>query len=548
MLKDSLLFKNKVFKAICITYGITLLSSILPSFASEISHPPLNETLSNQNMITNQKIEASPYSAIPGNLSDMHSDVTKDHWTYQALYELSKKYKVIEGMPDNTFEGNRPVKRYEMVQALAKLLQYIEAQHIELSSLEKAAITSLKTEYKKDILTLSGRVEENTKAIAAIEETHTSDMNEIKKDLREIKNSYYFTPEMRFRGRLGDPDASCDTRVRLSSKSYITPRTYYRIRLEASTGNLVNNSELNGDVVDTDLTLAYVNTGDLTRWIPSKLGRVNLFGGILTPRRIFTRDYRVDVDQRGFSDSNIALSVFNSQIHSFITDGDDGRRMTAGGEYIKRFRKYRGLIKAGAARSTGGSLNATGVDVSSSGDESTFYVVTGQMEIPTKKNPIELKVSHSYLFGTQQGNKNTWSAGGRIATKIDNVGVIKGAIIGHGGSAPVRYLDGRGGHGISYQLAFNPASDVFGDLFGDPQKITANVYDYIPGKTEFGIAFANLHNRDDESLRALDIFASRYFSRNLWGLVRFTHLNPNTNSFRNLSNRNYVEFVTIFRF
>lgn len=548
MHKSTYLKENKVFKCICIICAIALITSISTSTASEIIHTKSEDQLSNQNMITNKKIEASPYSAIPGNYSDLHNDVRNDHWAYQALQELSKKYGVLEGMPDGSFEGDRSVKRYEMVQALAKLIQYIEKQNIKLSSIEQVAIASLKTEYSKELITLTGRIEKNTNDISKLEAEEQSNVKGFNATLKTIKKRHYFTPEMLFRGKLGDSDTEAAARVRLSSKSYITPRTYLRLRLEASTNNLINISELNGDIVDTDLTLAYVNTGDLTRWIPRKFGRVDLFGGVLGPKRIFTRGYRVDVDQRGFSDSNAALSVFNSQINCFMRDGDNGRRMTVGGEYIKKFRKYNGLIRAGAARSTGGSINSPGIDVSSSGDESTFYAVTGQMNIPTKKNPIELKVSHSYLFDTEQGNKNTWSVGGRIGTKFENIGVLKGAIIGHGGNAPVRYLEGRGGKGISYQLAFNPASEAFGNIFGNPKKITENVYDYIPGKTEFGIAFSNFNNNDDETLKALDIFASRYLSRNVWGLIRFTHLNPNTNNFRNLSNRNYLEFVTIFNF
>jgi hypothetical protein len=530
--------------------GLLLLLIVLsgkPVFSEEPADVDWSNLLDNTNLITSHPEEhATPYSDLPGNLSSIYDDVNKNHWAYQAIDELSTKYKVLEGMPDASFQGDRPATRYELAQALAKLMNKIEEDHIQVSPVEQAALNSLKSEFEKEIMTLAARIEVNAQAIANLEEKECQDVMSLNTQIENVQKRHYFSPELRFRFNMGDPEPFADTRLRLTSKTYLTDRTWVMLRLDALTPNMFKLSERNNDIADADLTLGFIDTQDLTKWIPEKYGRVSLIGGLLHTNRLFFRGYRVAADSRGFSDTIPGVSIYNTQDLSFVREPADGRNMSVGGEYVKRFEKYNGLIKAGVLRSAGGSINLPGADIRDSGNPSTFYSVTGQMDIPVKNQPVELKVSHYYSFNDRQTNQNTWSVGGRLATKFENVGVFKAAVIGYDGQVPPRYLGGYGGHGLSYQVTYNPTIKAFGNLFGDPDKITHSVYNFIPGKTEIGFAFANYHNDWNESLRVFDIFLSRYLSKNVWGVVRYSHLNPNTD--RGLSTRDAVELMTVFKF
>lgn len=536
-----------MYKYIAFFVFFILLNSFNCVFSEEDPKLNFNELLDNNSLVSKHLTEHTPYNAIPGNLDDLYSDVNKKHWSYKALMELSKKYNVLEGMPDKEYQGDRPATRYEMAQALAKLLNTITKEHVELSSIEEAALDNLKREFENEIVALAAKVEINTQNIEAVDQKHTQSTQCLANEVKAIKERFHFDPRLRLRYRWGDPETFTSGRVRLTSKTWITDRTYVRLRLEGRTVNMINDSEREGAVTDADLTLGFVETGDLTRWIPEKLGRLNLLGGIIHTNRIMARRYRVCVDQRGFSDVVMAVSPYNSQFLSLNYELASGRRMGVGGEYIKVFKKYNGLIKAGGLRTTGGSYAIPGTDISASGRESTHYSVMGQMDLPVNGQPVELKVSHSYSINDNQSSLDSYTVGGRIATKFDGIGVFKAALIRFGGSTPVRYIGGRGGHGFSYQFAYNPAIRAFGDLFGDPDKITHDVYDVQPGKTEIGFAFADLHNDTGIDLRVLDIFASRYITKNVWGLIRYTHANPNSRLF-GLSARNSIELQTVFKF
>lgn len=482
----------------------------------------------------------------------LYKDVKVTDWAYQALDELSTKYKVLKGMPNGNFEGKRAATRYEMAQSLVNTIQEMEKEHIQLSAIEKAAIKSLKDEFDKEIIALAARVEFNETRIEQLDKKHEGDVVKLDSDISSLKKRHHFVPEMRFRYGLGDVDPGsgthASTRLRLTSISEVNKDTVGVIRLEATTNNLINLSERNGDIVDTDLTLAYVHTGSLTRWIPKKAGTVKFIGGILPPSWLFyTKNMTANVDQRGFNDANPSFSLFNTQILAFHRDLPNGRRMTIGGDYTKKFDSHNARIDAMVLRSTGGSLDTPGNDISSSGDESTYYAVSAESDLPgTKRQPVNLKVSHAYSFGDNATHRRTYSIGGRLATKFNGFGVVKAAVIGHNGTVPPLLLEGLGGQGFSYQLAFNPTIKAFGNFFGDPDKITHLMPCYVPGKTEVGVGFANYHNDQDESIRALDVYVSRYFGEHLFGRILFSHVNPNVRV-RGLSARSYVLFETIFK-
>ncbi|MEW5822255.1 MAG: S-layer homology domain-containing protein, partial [Cyanobacteriota bacterium] len=459
-----------------------------------------------------------------------YSDVKDNNWAYQALSELTEKYGVLKGMPDGAFEGDRPATRYEMAQALVKTVHKLEEERIKLSAIEEVALKSLKKEFDKEIIALAARIEKNEQRITGLDEIHKADIETLTGDIENLKKRHYFVPTLRFMYGFGDFDerdgTHASTRLRLTSVTKVNKDTVGVIRLQAVTSNFINMSEVNGDIVDMDLALGYVQTGSLTRWLPEKYGKADFFGGVMPANWYFWLGrYTTCVDERPFNDSNFTFSLLNTQVSAFGRDAVNGRRMVAGGQYIKKFDKYNAKIQAVGTRATAGSLPIAGTDNFSSGDETTFYAVSGEMDLPIK-HPVNFKVSHFYSFGDAATNERTYSVGGRLTTKFENFGVLKGAVIGHNGTVPPRYLGGRGGQGFSYQVAYNPTIKAFGNLFGNPDEITHHIPNHVDGKTEVGVGFANYHNDDGEAIRALDVYIGRFFTTNIFGRVIYSHVNP----------------------
>lgn len=89
----------------------------------------------------------SAYAANP------FSDVSTDHWAYQAIADLSAQGVVI-GYPNGTFQGENHITRYEAAQIVARLL----AQESQLNAQQRATVEKLAAEYADELNNLGVRV------------------------------------------------------------------------------------------------------------------------------------------------------------------------------------------------------------------------------------------------------------------------------------------------------------------------------------------------------------------------------------------------------
>ena len=89
----------------------------------------------------------SAYAANP------FSDVSMDHWAYQAVADLSAQ-GVVEGYPNGTFGGEKHITRFEVAQIVARLL----AQESQLNASQKATVEKLAAEYADELSNLGVRV------------------------------------------------------------------------------------------------------------------------------------------------------------------------------------------------------------------------------------------------------------------------------------------------------------------------------------------------------------------------------------------------------
>lgn len=505
-----------------------------------INIPVYSEEVQN---ISAQEPSESTISTYPA-----FKDVQKDIWAYKSILELTNKYKILAGYSDETFKGEKAPTRYELAQLVARLAEKIEAAQIELSSMDQAAIRGLKAEFEDEIHTLTARIEKNEIKTNELETKHKQDVDAITSNLDEVKGRHFFSPELRYRYAFGEytpRDGSyANTRLRLNSNTKMYKNTNAIMRLQVETANILKMSENGHENPDAKLTLCYIKTGDLTSWIPEKYGKFEVLGGIMPANRLYTvGHYTVNVDQRGFTDANEAMSVYSNQLSAIAREGTNGRRIAIGGEYFKKFSKYNGQVKAGVIRTGGGSLDG---GAARSGRESTFFNAMAQMDIPIHKQPVQLKVSHFYSHDDNGFARNTYSVGGRLSTKFKGIGVFKIAGIGYGGTVPPRIIEGVGGKGFTLQFAYNPTIKAFGKLFGDPDKITHDLPNYVPGKTEVAFSASHFKNGADITLNALDLTFSRYITSNIFGRVTFSRANPSWHGGR-MATRNSILLETIFK-
>lgn len=58
--------------------------------------------------------------------TETFEDVPEDHWAAESV-ELVAEAGIMQGYPDNKFDGNKPVTRYELAVALANFVEYVRA-------------------------------------------------------------------------------------------------------------------------------------------------------------------------------------------------------------------------------------------------------------------------------------------------------------------------------------------------------------------------------------------------------------------------------------
>lgn len=65
------------------------------------------------------------FSLIPTAFGAFEDEPSSDHWVYENFQKVNDA-GLIKGYPDGTFKGERPATRYEMVEMVARLLDYFQ--------------------------------------------------------------------------------------------------------------------------------------------------------------------------------------------------------------------------------------------------------------------------------------------------------------------------------------------------------------------------------------------------------------------------------------
>jgi hypothetical protein len=136
--------------------------------------------------LTGMMVAAAPAFAFTP-VSELQ-DVKRNHWAYNAIQALVEKYQVMEGFPDKTFRGTRPVTRYEFAAALAKVMAKIEEMQTgqapssgptstgkpEVGAEDLKTIAALQTEFRKELAELKGRVDNLEERVGKLERAKVS--------------------------------------------------------------------------------------------------------------------------------------------------------------------------------------------------------------------------------------------------------------------------------------------------------------------------------------------------------------------------------------
>ena len=100
------------------------------------------------------------------------TDISPTDWAFQAVRNLVERYQCIDGYPDRTFRGDRPLTRYEFAAALNKCLNRIIEIVGDPSLIDPGDLGSigrLQEEFRAELTTLRGRVDGLEARLADVE-------------------------------------------------------------------------------------------------------------------------------------------------------------------------------------------------------------------------------------------------------------------------------------------------------------------------------------------------------------------------------------------
>ena len=109
-------------------------------------------------------------------------DVEPTDWAYEALRSLIEKYGLIAGYGDNTFDGDRPLSRYEFAAILNAALTFLDGsiQTEAIAPDDSATIEALTQKFNSELSIIRGRVDGVEARLGDLESTQFSTTTKLK--------------------------------------------------------------------------------------------------------------------------------------------------------------------------------------------------------------------------------------------------------------------------------------------------------------------------------------------------------------------------------
>ena len=148
-----------------------------------------NETLDRIEQYAEQDRETSIEQVT--NINQLR-DVSPTDWSYEAIKSLTERSGCISGLPDGTFQGNRPITRNEFAAGLNSCFQQLERSinsqkrsnlmsifygNMRIFTEEDGSITTIiaeKNMFESDLATVGGRTDESKSRIIQLEDNQFS--------------------------------------------------------------------------------------------------------------------------------------------------------------------------------------------------------------------------------------------------------------------------------------------------------------------------------------------------------------------------------------
>ncbi|WP_267382765.1 iron uptake porin [Cyanobacterium sp. uoEpiScrs1] len=201
--------------------------------------------------------KSSAYTSKVTKVSELQ-DISLTHWTYEALSGLIERYGCIVGYPDQTFQGDRTISRWEFAAGLNTCLNTIERLLQENVAVLREDIEKLKRlakEFEKELIALGKRVNNLESRIAFLENYQFSTTTTLKGEVLftisstsgeralDARNQDKFNQDLQngkftdVRRRIDD-NATFGYRARLNFNTSFNGRDRLNARLQA--GSLFN--------------------------------------------------------------------------------------------------------------------------------------------------------------------------------------------------------------------------------------------------------------------------------------------------------------------
>ena len=320
-------------------------------------------------LITGTCWAASPYEDVPA-----------DHWAYSSLDYLAQR-GVLEGYPDGFFKGEQTLTRYEFAQAIARLLDTVEAGNADESI--RVMAESLRAEFSDQLAEVNRQIDAQDVLIADLDadvgdlEMAVGDnadklsvlegkIKSIKPGLKwyslfryrwqyDSKDYDYYTPESEFEEHVARTDERFRQRVKLhlGMSKQINDQVF--AAMELRTGNRTFNSyyDLGMDKGDADFYLhdAYI------KFTPSWFGyymaddcetckpKLDIYAGMYPEGNVLTDPaqmmWAVDRDMHGLGivyhyDRNFQINTFAAIVQENSGDLIDDDVWLLGAEVHQR--------------------------------------------------------------------------------------------------------------------------------------------------------------------------------------------------------------------
>ncbi len=169
-------------------------------------------------------------------------DVSPRDWAFEALRNLVERYQCIAGYPDGTFQGNRPMTRFEFAAGLNACLRRIEAlvggNAPQVTRADLEAIRRLTTEFRTELTALGTRVNALEGRVRFLEERQFSTTTKLAGEVvMQLSQTFNGDLNVNLNGRsvtLGSTsNVTFGDRVRLNFNTSFTGRDLLNTRLQA---------------------------------------------------------------------------------------------------------------------------------------------------------------------------------------------------------------------------------------------------------------------------------------------------------------------------